>query len=361
MNHTSEIASPKKILIVRLGAMGDIIHALPGAMILRGSLSESKIGWIVEKRWTELLRWRSGEIRLPDIVHEVDTRTWRKNLGSPAMWREISRAIRAVRAEKYDLVVDFQGAMKSAILAQLSGATKRYGFAEAWEKPASLFYTHPIHVEQRHVVNRNVALAVQVAKKEFNDFQGGFYKLGPENDDLQLWAARKLRQLDLAGQFAILNPGAGWGAKQWPADRYAEVARALGQLGMRSLINYGPGEQALAQEVESKSEGHAIAASFTISELIAITQRASLFIGGDTGPMHLAALMHVPVVAIFGPTDPARNGPYGTDNIVLRDPASITSHKRNRDPEAGLLNITTDQVLKAARQLLSNQTEGVRT
>jgi heptosyltransferase-1 len=157
-----------------------------------------------------------------------------------------------------------------------------------------------------------------------------------------------------APAFAILSPGAGWGAKQWPAERYGLVARELASHGVRSLINYGPGEEELAAAVESASEGAARKISCSISELIALTRRARLFIGGDTGPMHLAAALEVPVVAIFGPTNPARNGPFGTRSIVLRSPSSLTSHARRSEPESGLLEITTGDVVGAARQLLQS-------
>jgi heptosyltransferase-1 len=154
--------------------------------------------------------------------------------------------------------------------------------------------------------------------------------------------------------FAILCPGAGWGAKQWPAERYGEVARALGYEGLKSIVNYGPGEESLAEVTEAASARSAVPMSFSISELVALTRRARLFVGGDTGPMHLAAALRVPVVAIFGPTDPVRNGPFGTRNIVLRNPSSPTTltHRDQSDP--GLLKITGAQVVAAARKLLES-------
>jgi len=152
--------------------------------------------------------------------------------------------------------------------------------------------------------------------------------------------------------FALLNPGAGWGAKQWPADRYGEVAQALESDGLISVINFGPGEEELAQIVKATSGGAARPVSCSVSELIALTRRARIFIGGDTGPLHLAAALRVPVVAIYGPTDPARNGPYGTRSKVLRNPASRTSLSHTSDPDAGLLQITADEVIFAARVLL---------
>jgi heptosyltransferase-1 len=154
--------------------------------------------------------------------------------------------------------------------------------------------------------------------------------------------------------FAILNPGAGWGAKRWPAERYGQVAKELAKDGLCSLINYGPGEEELAVDVETASGGAAQRISCTISELIALTRRARLLIGGDTGPMHLAAALKIPVVAIFGPTNPARNGPFGTRSIVLRSASSLTDHTRRREPEQGLLEITVDEVVAASRKLLQN-------
>jgi heptosyltransferase-1 len=154
--------------------------------------------------------------------------------------------------------------------------------------------------------------------------------------------------------YAILNPGAGWGAKQWPPERYGAVARALAKNGVQSLINYGPGEEALATAVESASEGAAHKVSCSVAELISLTRHARLFIGGDTGPLHLAAALQIPVVAIFGPTNPARNGPFGTSAVVLRSESSITSHARLSDPEQGLLEISPEEVIAAAQRQLKN-------
>ncbi len=150
-----------------------------------------------------------------------------------------------------------------------------------------------------------------------------------------------------------MNPGAGWGAKRWPVERYGAVAQALAREGIRSIINYGPGEEDLAAAVRAASADTATLLKSSITELISLTRRAKLFIGGETGPLHLAAALHVPVVAIFGPTDPARNGPYGTCSLVLRSPASPTTHARRSRPDEGLLDITAESVVSAARDLLT--------
>ncbi|HWR16912.1 MAG TPA: glycosyltransferase family 9 protein [Terriglobales bacterium] len=353
MNDSSVVATPKKILIVRLGAMGDILHAIPAAIMLKCSFPDAEIGWVMEKRWADLLA------PIPFITrrHLVDTRSWRKH---PLDKRhEVLTALREIRASKYNIVVDFQGAIKSAAFALLSGAPRRYGFNDPWEKPASLAYTNTVITRATHVVQQNSQLAEKIVEQHGGIINNEYYC--PVYDPLpefESWAENKIAELRLRPRFALLNPGAGWGAKQWPAERYAEVTRELGNQGIRSLINYGPGEEELARIVESQSDGHAIAATFTISQLIAVTRRASLFIGGDTGPLHLADFFHdVPIVAIFGPTDPARTGPQSKKSIVLRDPSSITSHKRVKNAEAGLLNITAAEVLHAARELLA--TKGV--
>ena len=133
----------------------------------------------------------------------------------------------------------------------------------------------------------------------------------PTDPAVEQWCDRELHKRSM-GAFAIVNPGAGWGAKQWPAERYGNVAKALALSGLPCLINFGPGEQALARAVQLASDGAAEPLQCSVSQLISLTRRVRLFIGGDTGPMHLAAALKVPVVGIFGPTNPARNGPFGT-------------------------------------------------
>jgi heptosyltransferase I len=337
--------------------MGDIIHAIPAVTALRKALPEAKFGWIVEKRWAELLQASepaSDSTGTVDWVHTVDTRRWRQSFTSAETRSEIRTALKEVRQRKYDAAIDFQSAVKSAVIARLSGAARRFGYAKPWERPAAMFYSDKVPTSSVHVVERGFDLAEAFARAE----SGGVVDRNgcaclPRDSGAEKKVNAFIQEFGLGGRFAILNPGAGWGAKQWPAERYAEVARTLGREGVRSLVNFGPGEESLAQQVEQQAEGHAIAAQFTISQLIAVTRHASFFIGGDTGPLHLAAALKIPVVALFGPTDPARTGPYGTRSIVLRDPNSVTSHKRIRDTEAGLMNIFSEQVIAAARQLLN--------
>ena len=158
----------------------------------------------------------------------------------------------------------------------------------------------------------------------------------------------RARESEQGHRFAILSPGAGWGAKQWPAERYGELAQRLAELGLESLVNFGPGEDELANAVVGAGAGKAKKVSRPLGSLMKLMRNAALLVGGDTGPVHLAAAVGTPVVALFGPTDPARNGPLGSPSVVLRSPLSGTSHKRRTEFDPGLLSITVEQVLAAA-------------
>ncbi|HST00003.1 MAG TPA: glycosyltransferase family 9 protein, partial [Terriglobales bacterium] len=345
----------ERLLIVRLSAMGDIIHTLPAAGVLRKAFPDAMIGWVVEERWAELLctlptarsGLRSPQRPLADKVHTVNLKSWRRSLFSPQTWEQIGAALSELKGANYQVAVDFQGAARSALIAHWSGAPTIYGAMQPRENIASMFYTRQVITQGEHIVEQNVSLAEAAIEKTF--FTPPIEL--PHDESAEKQCEEKLAHLG-GSNFAILNPGAGWGAKQWPAERYGAVAKKLAEDGLKSLINFGPGEQELAHQVEIASHGAAQSISCSLTQLIALTRRAKLFIGGDTGPLHLAASLHIPVVGIYGPTNPARNGPFGTRSIVLRSESSITSHKRHRATEEGLLEITADQVVTAARELL---------
>lgn len=349
-------APPQSVLVVRLGAMGDVIHTLAAITALRAAKPELRIGWIIESRWSELLCTkntpgsgrRTPQRPIVDFVHAVDTKLWRKSLLSKETRQQIAAVRNQVRAEKYEVAADFQGALKSALIASMAGSKRVIGFAHPREAPAHFFYKQFVDPNDIHVIDQYRRLAELIAGKPLPNCAPTF----PRDEEAEASIAAQIGPT--ADNLVLINPGAGWGAKQWPADRYGEVATRLAQLGLKCVINYGPGEQETAHKVEHASDGSATPISCSISELIALTRRAKLFIGGDTGPMHLAAALKVPIVAIFGPTDPARNGPYGTRSIVLRDRASQTSLSHTSKADPGLLNITVDQVATAARELLEN-------
>lgn len=345
----------ERILVVRLGAMGDVIHTLPAVQALREAFPNAMIGWLIEERWAELLcaagvprrGARSPQRPLVDWVHTVDLRGWKKSLLTVTTVQQIARVWNDVRSVHYEVAVDLQGAIRSAIFARCSGARAIWGAAVPWETPASLWYSRPVITRGTHVVDQNLSVVEALAQRKFASPHAKLPRdCAAEQRVGKILAEAGTRDL------ALLNPGAGWGAKRWPAERYGLVAKSLASEGLRSIINYGPGEEELAREAEAASAGAAVLLKSSITELIALTRGAKLFIGGDTGPMHLAAALRVPVVAIFGPTNPARNGPYGTRSIVLRNPASPTTHARHSDPDRGLLDISVEDVVSAARELL---------
>jgi heptosyltransferase I len=350
------------LLIVRLSAMGDIIHTLPAAVALRQAFPHATLGWLIEERWAELLctlRYprsgpRSPQRPLVDRVHSVNTAEWRRALFSFKTWQQAAVGLSELRGIQYDAVIDFQGAIRSALLARWSGAPIIYGDAQPRENAASMFYTRQVFggTNGAHVVQQAVALTEAIIPPSAIPGATSEPRVEfPIDPD----AENKMAALTADGNsFAILNPGAGWGAKMWPAERYGQVAKELANDGLFSLVNYGPGEEELAAAVVDASDGAARMISCSVSELIALTRRASLLIGGDTGPLHLAAALRVPVVAIFGPTNPARNGPFGTRSIVLRSASSMTDHTRRGEPEQGLLEITAVQIVEATRKLLQN-------
>ncbi len=350
---------PERILIVRMSAMGDVIHALPAVAALGAALPRAQIGWLVEERWSELL-CAEGEPKrglrsigrpLIDSLHIANTKRWRKSLFANETRQEFAGLISELRSAKYDAIIDFQGLIRSALFARLSGANVRYGFAKPRESAAAWFYSTAVSRGGTHVIEQNLALAQAFVGKSLANPGAQFpHDAKAERNVDNEFAKRGLNT------FAILNPGAGWGAKRWPAQRFGELAVRLKQnQGMDSLINFGPGEESLARTVEASSNGSATGISLSLSELIALTRRAQLFVGGDTGPMHLAAALNIPAVALFGPTDPARNGPFTANSVTLRGPGSVTSHSRSDDPDPGLLRITVDQVADAARTLLERR------
>jgi heptosyltransferase I len=360
-------SNPKleRILIVRLGAMGDVIHALPAVQALGRGFREAgppqiTIGWLIERRWMELLCAPAAPLRGPrsearplvDWIHTVNLRAWRKSLFTLPTIQQIARVRNDVRSAHYDAAIDLQGAIRSAILARCSGARAVWGAADPWESPASMGYTRIAITRGPHVIEQNLSIAEAVAQaRSSGSFAAREIVQFPRDPAAEDRVDRMLAEIG-ARDFAVLNPGAGWGAKRWPPQRYGLVARALASEGVQSIINHGPGEEELASQAHATSAGAAKPWKSSISELIALMRRAKLFIGGDTGPLHLAAALRVPVVAIFGPTDPARNGPYGTRSIVLRNPASRTTHARGSQPDEGLLDISAENVVRAACQLL---------
>ena len=319
------------ILVVRLGSLGDLVHTLPAVAALRRAYPAATIDWLVDRPHREFLTLVPI---LSDVV-VLENRTARAWLAARGV----------LRARRYDVALDFQGLLKSAALARLSGASRVLGFdaAALRERVAAPFYTEQVEVgEGRHVIDKNLQLASAI---------------GAETDRLEF----PLREVESAAsaslaaagltRFALLNCGAAWPNKRWPPDRFGRVAGWLHDThGLKSVVLWGPGERDIADAVVAASAGAAATAPETsLTDLVALSRRAALMVSGDTGPTHIAAAVGTPVVALFGPTNPARNGPWRTeDRSIARYEACDCHYERKcRHDESRwcLATISVDEVI----------------
>ncbi len=299
-------AGRQRLLVIRLSAFGDVIHTIPAVVALRDALAETEIAWAIEPPYAELV----------EIVAKVKTiRVALKQWSFP----RIAAARKDVRG--FGTAIDFQGLIKSSLIGRASGAAERFGFARdvIREKPAAWFVNRPVAIDRSsHVVEWNVALAhafapsiTAVPKVDFAPF-----------------AADYAGKLGGFGNRVVLLPGAGKPEKQWPVERFAELAR---QIGSDALVAWGPGEESLARSI-----GAPVAPATNFRELALLLGQARLVVGADTGPLHLAAALGTPVVGLYGPTNPARNGPYGQLDHVVESFSTAKS----------MLEIPVDDVLR---------------
>jgi heptosyltransferase-1 len=343
----SEIPKHLRLLVVRLGAMGDILHSMPAVTALRQAHPEWVIGWAIEPQWRGLFCANGCEPRTPtmplvDRLHMVPAKKWAKSPLHPATLLDIRRVRSELRAVRYDIAVEMQGAVRAAMVARWARTSRVIGEAQPRESVAKWFFDEKVATHGVHVIEQSL----EVANAIFGENLPMTLPLLPRDPAADAMAA------ELQQPYVLLSPGAGWGAKRWPADRYGAVARQLAQAGYGVVINSGPAEEYLAREIVESSGGAARVLTLDMAELIAVTRRASLAIAGDTGPLHLACALGRPVVGIFGPTDPARNGPFHCPSRVLRHPESVRDHARRSEPEAGLPTITPEAVTDAALELL---------
>jgi heptosyltransferase-1 len=349
-----------RLLVVRLGAMGDILHALPAVTALRIAHPEWTIEWVVEPTWRALLAAEGSSGRdtskaaamqpLVDRLHIAASKQWRKHPLAAQTRSEISALRYGLKLEHYDAVLDLQGALRSAIIARMAVSRRFIGESNPREKLARWLFSERIDTHTPHVIEQDIELASAVAGDALSPVQ----PLLPTDPVAEAWAGERLASAD-GSPLILINPGAGWGAKRWPVERYADVARGLLNRGYRVLVNAGPGEVSLADAIMKKTGGGATPLLGSIEQLISTTRRVNLIIAGDTGPLHLACALGRPVIGIYGPTDPSRNGPYGTRFKVLRSPESRRDHTRHEAPEAGLLTIMPEDVLQAADELLYSE------
>ena len=338
-----------RILIVRLGALGDVVHAIPVAAALRRAFPSARIDWLVSAKHREIL----------DLVTVIDRRLVINDRTDARGGSSLLAAVRELRAAHYDVVLDLQGLIKSALLARSSGAERVIGFASRYarEALARLFYTEVYDPgrggiydprETRHVVTINLALLETL----------GITAVTPEFpvEAVQSAAAARAAR-DVGGRYALLNPGAAWPNKRWPPQRFGALAAAIKQrIGLMSIVLWGPGEQLLAEEVVAASDEAAVVSPpTTVADLVALARGAAVMVSGDTGPTHIASAVGTPIVGLYGPTRPSRNGPLTPKDVAVSRDATCQCHHLRRcvRDRMCLLDIEVDEVIAAVDTVLT--------
>lgn len=327
-----------KFLLVRLGSLGDIVHALPAAGALRDSFPNAHIDWVVDAKWARLLEGN------PDISNVIALD--RKSAGG------IRGTVQKLRSASYSCAVDFQALYKSALLPFWARVPRRIGFKSSYAREglAALLYTQTLNPRGPHKVDHNLTL-VESAGACASRVR---FPLAIRAEDEEI-VSRALTTHNLT-EFFVLNPGGGWRSKCWPAERYGELHRRLYEIrGWRGVLTFGPGEQELAEQVKRAAGDSPIALiEVGLGPLMALLRRARFVVSADTGPLHLASALGAPTIGLFGPTDPARNGPFSPDDVSVRNPgASVTTYKRGKDFAASMLSIKVEQVVHAIESRLA--------
>ena len=306
-----------RILVVRLGSMGDVIHALPAVASLKHSFPHSRLSWVIKPRWAPLLE---GNPFVDEIIPFNRTA------------REILATRRLLRRERFELAVDLQGLIQSALVAASAKADKIVGLArtQARESFAAMFYSSAVRTTSLHRVDRYLELVAAAGASSLLRT----FPLPPGKPEGTL----------PEGPFVLACPLAGWGSKQWPLGHYAELA---GRLNIPVVVN-GPPD---ALDVLNQIDGAQVHIS-GIQGLIDATRRAQAIVGVDSGPVHLAAALGKPGVAIYGPTDPVSHGPYGGTLQVLRSSSAITSYKRRSADAGSMRAVSPSEVVEALKDLL---------
>ena len=329
------MADPR-ILVVRLGSLGDIVHAFPAVGGLRSSFPNSEIIWVTHPKWEFLVK-TSG---LATDVWTVDTRNW----------SNVRSTLSRIRRHRFETAIDYQGLWKSAAIPFLAWVPRRIGFSSETvrERGVPILYTDRVRaLSNAHIADQNGKLSIRAGART----PIGDVNLRVPGEDEQVVRARIAKEG--IENYVVLSPGGGWRSKCWPVERYGSLAaKILEEFGLQTVINVGPGETDLSAAV-IRAAGNAQPLAFTgsLGQLMALLKNATALVAGDTGPLHLADALGARVVAIFGPTDPARNGPYRRSGIVLRWEGAVTTYKRRTEPDESLMHISVDEVVNALRGL----------
>ena len=325
--------------VVRLGSLGDIVHTFPAVAALRESFPKAEIVWLTHPRWKELVE--SSE--LASEIWEMETRSF----------ASVRNILARIRKKQFTAAIDYQGLWKSAALPFLAQVPRRIGFSSHSVREAGvpLLYTERVRSTRTHIADQNGELSRRAGA------QNGVAPLSLRVPLKVNDAVQAVLERNKITAYVVLSPGGGWSSKCWPSERYGELCRKINaSLGLRCVINYGPGEEELPSAVKAASgDSDPLAYNGTLGTLMALLRSALCVVGGDTGPLHLAVALGTPVVALFGPTDPARNGPYraGADSakdLVLRSPNAATTYKRGDQPDPSLLELDVAAVFDAVRR-----------
>jgi len=336
-----------RFLVVRLSSLGDIVHTFPAVANLRESFPNAEIVWLTHPRWKLLVESSS-----------LATEIWATETRSFASLREI---LSRIRGHAFDTAIDYQGLWKSAAFSFLAGIPRRIGFSSQTirEYGVPILYTDRVRTTRTHIADQNGELSQRADASHATYTVKLKVSLDEESKFLE-----QLRGLGV-DRYVALSPGGGWRSKCWPPERFGALCKMIrDSLGLRCVINHGPGEESLAAAVrESSGDAAPILCNRELGQLMALLRNAICIVGGDTGPLHLAVALGTPSVALFGPTDPARNGPYRGSlgastpiDIVLRSPGAVTTYKRSTQVDPSMLEIEVDTVLESVRRLVVART-----
>src|SRR6266851_916564 len=332
-----------RFLVVRLGSLGDIVHTFPAVAGLRESFPDSEIVWLTHPRWKELVE--SSE--LATEIWETETRSY----------HSLREVIGRIRKGHFTTAIDYQGLWKSAALPFFGVVSRRIGFSSQTirEFGVPVLYTDRVRCTQTHIADQNGELSQRAGARN------GVAPIALAVPSIQEVFVLQLLRGFAIERYVVLSPAGGWRSKCWPPERYGVLCQKIrGILGKRCVVNYGPGDEDLVTAVKAASgEADPIAYNGSLGQLMALLRHAACIVGGDTGPLHLAVALGTPAVAIFGPTDPARNRPYRTGgragntspiDIILRSPHAATTYKRSGQPASSILEIDVDTVFDAVRR-----------
>ncbi|MFO0754128.1 MAG: lipopolysaccharide heptosyltransferase II [Thermodesulfovibrionales bacterium] len=329
--------SPRKILVVKPSSLGDIVHSMPFLQVMRETFPHAEIQWVVAKGLEGLLEGHP----LVGKLWVIDKDRWKdlKRLGGTV--GELRTLFASLRNEEFDLAVDLQGLLRSGIIAGASGAPVRVGFSEAREG-STLFYTHRVRGGRDiHAVDRYLKIASALG----GSVKALHFPLPPAEDSAEM---RKIKKD--TGSYVVIVPGARWQTKIWPAEKFGRVASLLRE---RSIIVGSGADGARAKEIEALSGGKArsLAGKTGMRELIALIRDARFVLTNDSGPMHIAAALGVPVAALFGPTNPVRTGPYGSNHLLITpDVPCAPCYKKKCATVRCMDAITVEQVYQTIKE-----------